>query len=106
VIDARSEAASAAGSRSSVTSVVSAAVSASQRPLERLGRASLFIYWIHVELVYGYASWLWRHRLPFWGTAIAFVGFCALMYGAVVLRDRVVSGRATRPRAVTQAATA
>ena len=42
-------------------------------PLARLGRSSLFIYWIHVELVYGYASWLWRHRLPLWGTAIAFV---------------------------------
>ena len=42
-------------------------------PLARLGRSSLFIYWIHVELVYGYASWMWRHRLPLWGTAIAFV---------------------------------
>ena len=40
-------------------------------PLERLGPHSLFIYWIHVELVYGYSSWLWRHRLPLWGTAIA-----------------------------------
>ena len=40
-------------------------------PLSRLGRSSLFIYWIHVELVYGYASWMWRHRLPLWGTAIA-----------------------------------
>ena len=29
-----------------------------------LGRHSLFVYWIHVELVYGYASWLWRGRLP------------------------------------------
>ena len=42
------------------------------RPLERFGQHSLFIYWIHVELVYGYASWLWwgppaalgnRHRI-------------------------------------------
>jgi uncharacterized membrane protein len=61
-----------------------------QRPLARLGRASLFIYWIHVELVYGYATWLIRGRLPLWGTAIAFVAFCALMYGAIVLRDRLV----------------
>ena len=35
-----------------------------QGPLATLGRASLFIYWIHVELVYGYASWFWRRRLP------------------------------------------
>jgi uncharacterized membrane protein len=58
--------------------------------VERLGRASLFVYWIHVELVYGYASWLWRHRLPLWATAIAYVAFCVLIYGAIVLRDRVL----------------
>jgi uncharacterized membrane protein len=60
--------------------------------LEKLGRRSLFVYWIHVELVYGYASWLWRHRLPLWGTALAYMVFCALMYGAIVLRDWVVGG--------------
>lgn len=59
-------------------------------PLARFGRSSLFVYWIHVELVYGYASWLWRGRLPFWGTTAAFVLFSAAMYGAVVLRDRLV----------------
>ena len=58
------------------------------RPLERLGRSSLFVYWIHVELVYGYASWFWRGRLPLWATAIAYAAFSALMYGAVRLRDR------------------
>ena len=67
------------------------------RPLERLGRSSLFVYWIHVELVYGYASWLWWHRLPLWGTAIACVAFCVLMYRAIGWRDRVVdSWRAGR----------
>jgi uncharacterized membrane protein len=65
-------------------------------PLERLGRSSLFVYWIHVELVYGYASWLWRHRMPLWGTALAFCAFCVLMYGAVIVRDRVVAGWRSR----------
>ena len=60
------------------------------QPLARFGRSSLFVYWIHVELVYGYATWLWRGRLPFLGTVGAFVLFSAAMYGAVVLRDRVV----------------
>ena len=55
-----------------------------------MGRGSLFVYWIHVELVYGYASWLWRGRLPLWGTAAAALMFTALMYSAVVVRDRVV----------------
>jgi uncharacterized membrane protein len=58
--------------------------------VERLGRSSLFIYWIHVELVYGYASWLWRHRLPLWATAAAWVAFCGLMYRAIGWRDRLV----------------
>jgi uncharacterized membrane protein len=62
-----------------------------QPPLARIGRASLFIYWIHVELVYGYASWLWRGRLPLWATWIAYGLFCALMYAAIVLRDRIVA---------------
>src|SRR5262245_8496826 len=39
--------------------------------LARLGKSSLFVYWIHVELVYGYASWPLRHRLPLWGTTLA-----------------------------------
>jgi uncharacterized membrane protein len=60
-------------------------------PLARLGRNSLFIYWIHVELVYGYASWGWRHRLPLWGSAIAFVLFSVLMYRAIGWRDVLIS---------------
>jgi uncharacterized membrane protein len=70
-----------------------------QTPLARMGRSSLFIYWIHVELVYGYASWLWRHRLPIWGTAIAYVLFCVVMYRAIGWRDRIVTAWRTRPRA-------
>jgi uncharacterized membrane protein len=67
-------------------------------PLARLGRSSLFIYWIHVELVYGYASWIWRHRLPLWGTAIAFILFCLLMYRAIGWRDLAVDRWRNRPR--------
>jgi uncharacterized membrane protein len=73
--------------------------------LERLGRSSLFVYWIHVELVYGYASWLWRHRLPLWGTAIAYVAFCVLMYFAIGWRDGIAGGwRARRRGGSSQAA--
>jgi uncharacterized membrane protein len=65
--------------------------------LERFGRNSLFIYWIHVELVYGYTTWVIHRRLPLWGTALAYVVFCAAMFGAMLLRDRVVNWwRATR----------
>jgi hypothetical protein len=73
-----------------------------QQPLATMGRSSLFIYWIHVELVYGYASWLWRHRLPLWGTAIAYVLFCVLMYRAIGWRDRLVGAwrQGSRPQFV------
>ena len=67
-------------------------------PLAKMGRSSLFIYWIHVELVYGYASWLWRHRLPLWGTAIAFSLFCVLMYRAIGWRDTLVGKWRNRSR--------
>jgi hypothetical protein len=74
-----------------------------------MGSNSLFIYWIHVELVYGYASWGWRHRLPLWGTAIAYVLFCSLMHRAIGWRDLAVSAWRNRPpgtRRTTHAATA
>ena len=66
------------------------------RPLARMGQSSLFVYWIHVEMVYGYASWYWHRRLPLWGTTLAYAAFSALIYGAVVLRDRIVDARKTR----------
>jgi uncharacterized membrane protein len=78
------------------------------RPLERLGQSSLFVYWIHVELVYGYATWPLHGRLPLWGTVTAYVLFSALMYRAVIFRDRFVGRWRTRSRSrsAPQAATA
>lgn len=58
--------------------------------LQTLGRNSLFIYWIHVELVYGYATWPLRGALPLWGTALAFVFFAGAMYAAIGLGHRIV----------------
>jgi uncharacterized membrane protein len=72
--------------------------STASRSLERFGRSSLFVYWIHVELVYGYATWPLHHRLPLWGTLIAFAAFSMLMYRAVIFRDRVVDNWRTRSR--------
>jgi len=64
-----------------------------QPRLATLGRASLFVYWIHVELVYGYASWPWHRRLPAWGSVISWIVFSALMYRAVITRDRFMARR-------------
>jgi uncharacterized membrane protein len=67
--------------------------------LERFGRNSLFVYWIHVELVYGYATWAIHGRLPTGITLLAFALFCALMFWAITLREQLAllwPGR-TRP---------
>jgi len=69
-------------------------------PLARLGRQSLFVYWIHVELVYGYATWAIHRRLPFWGAVGAYATFATLMYATVVARDRVVEAWANRDRQI------
>ena len=61
---------------------------AALQPLERFGRRSLFVYWIHVELVYGYATWPIHGRLPLWGVGLAYAVFTALIYGVVVFADR------------------
>ena len=92
-----------AAARTSST-VAAAIVGWSGYRLARFGRASLFIYWIHVELVYGYASWLWRHRLPLWGTALACIAFCSLMYDAIAVRDALVARRRLRRQTAAAAA--
>jgi uncharacterized membrane protein len=71
------------------------------RLVGRLGRSSLFVYWIHVELVYGYASWPIRRRLPLWGTAAAYVAFAALMIAAVMLRNRAADAWRKRRKQMT-----
>ena len=60
-----------------------------QKQLETLGRSSLFVYWIHVELVYGYATWPIHNRLPLWAALAAYSLFSGLMYAAVLAKDRV-----------------
>jgi uncharacterized membrane protein len=59
-------------------------------PLEILGRSSLFVYWIHVELVYGYTTWIIHRRLPLWGTLTAAAALSVAMYGEIITRDRLM----------------
>ncbi|HVC19996.1 MAG TPA: heparan-alpha-glucosaminide N-acetyltransferase domain-containing protein [Vicinamibacterales bacterium] len=59
--------------------------------MELMGRESLFVYWIHVEMVYGLLTWPIHRRLPVAGTAAAYLLFSLLMYGAVVLKGRITA---------------
>ena len=60
-------------------------------PLQEFGIASLFVYWIHVEMVYGIPSVAIHRRLTFEQALLAFAAFSLLLFGLVKLKDRVVS---------------
>jgi uncharacterized membrane protein len=55
--------------------------------MREFGRASLFVYWIHVEMVYGVLTAPLHRRLPFEWVYPAFVAFAFLMFAVVKLRD-------------------
>lgn len=59
-------------------------------PLRDFGVASLFVYWIHVEMVYGVVS-LWLHRsLTFEQAVMSYVAFSLFLFGLVKLKDRYI----------------
>jgi len=41
-------------------------------PLEQFGRTSLFVYWIHVEMVYGFVARPLRGAFPLWQSFMAY----------------------------------
>jgi uncharacterized membrane protein len=59
-------------------------------PMVQLGRTSLFIYWIHIELVYGLIAEPIKRKLPFGWTVAAFVLFTVAMLGVSIVKTRVV----------------
>ena len=64
--------------------------------LEEFGKASLFVYWIHVEMVYGVLSLPIHRRLPFGWAVMAFVVFSFGLFWLVRLKARW-SGRGRSP---------
>ena len=63
----------------------------SWRPLEIFGRSSLFVYWIHVEMVYGVLSQPLHRALSLGQAVLAFAAFSLLLFGLVCLKDRLKS---------------
>jgi uncharacterized membrane protein len=60
-------------------------------PMLQFGQTSLFIYWIHVEMVYGILSWPLHRALPFGAALVAFTVFTGLMLWASLVKERVVA---------------
>ena len=57
-------------------------------PMELLGRTSLFIYWVHVELVYGLPSRPLHKALSFNGALVAFALFTLGMLALAMFKSR------------------
>lgn len=60
-------------------------------PLQELGRSSLFVYWVHVELVYGVITTGLHRALTFEASVIGFVLFSGLMFMLVRAKNRVIA---------------
>jgi len=56
-------------------------------PLQVLGRSSLFVYWIHVEMVYGLISLPLHGAFSLAGAWAALGAFCLLMLAATMGKD-------------------
>lgn len=57
-----------------------------------LGRSSLFVYWVHVEMVYGVLGRPLRRALPLGWSLVATAVLCVLLYALVRWKDRLMAG--------------
>lgn len=69
------------------------------RALVTSGRSSLFVYWIHVEMVYGVIAQPIRHGLPLWQVQLGWLALSIALYGVVLLKHRLMEGRELPRRA-------
>ena len=58
------------------------------RVITTLGRSSLFVYWIHVEMAYGAIALPLRRSMPLELSLLGTVLLCALLYQIVRWKDR------------------
>jgi uncharacterized membrane protein len=56
-------------------------------PIVTLGRSSLFVYWIHVEMVYGVVAEPIKRTMPLWMSLAATALLCAALYGLVLVKN-------------------
>ncbi len=73
-------------------------------PLKQLGRTSLFIYWIHIEMVYGLISMPLHRSLTWIQTWIAYALFVLFMLACSIVKDYVVTTWRHRQRQAPAAA--
>ena len=54
--------------------------------IRQFGTTSLLVYWVHIELVYGHASWMWKDQLNVSQTAIAALIMILLMLAVSTMK--------------------
>ena len=62
-------------------------------PLQEFGRASLFVYWIHVEMVYGVLSTPLHRQFTLPAAFAALGAFTLFLFALVKLKDRLIAAR-------------
>lgn len=61
-------------------------------PMVVFGQTSLFVYWVHVEVVYGFPTYPLRHELSIAGALIAYAIFTGIMLWLAVLWSHRAKG--------------
>ena len=70
---------------------------AAKSPIVQMGRTSLFLYWVHVELAYGVLAYPIKAKMPFWVAMASFVVFSLAMLWLSYAKDRFVARRKATP---------
>lgn len=60
------------------------------QPMATMGRSSLFVYWIHVEMVYGVIAEPIKRGLPLWGALAGTALLTMFLYFLVLLKNRLL----------------
>jgi uncharacterized membrane protein len=67
------------------------------QPLVTFGHSSLFVYWIHIEMVYGVIAEPIKRSMPLWLSLSATAVLCVGLYGLVLLKNKYRPRLRTRP---------
>jgi hypothetical protein len=65
-------------------------------PIREFGLASLFVYWIHVEMVYGVVSTPLHRQLTLGQAVAAFAAFSLFLFGLVKLKEHLTTTKFTK----------
>jgi uncharacterized membrane protein len=62
-------------------------------PLVTLGRSSLFVYWIHVEMVYGALALPLKRNLPWEAAVLATLALCVFLHAIAQVKNQWMTSR-------------